>query len=366
MSEIEKKENAEKTIEDFFRKKVRDDHKIKNAYLLVHSDPLNVHFNIAEGSTGDIPANPDQPNYMASVGKLFTSTLVSILYEEEKLSFDDSITSNLNQDFLNNLHVFKGEDYTDKIEIRHLLNHASGLYDIFWPLVEQLLEDPELEMSPKEAIIWGKNNRKPYSVPGEEFHYTDTNYHLLGLIIEEITEMPFQDALKDYIFEPLDMNHSYMLHYSEPIKETQYQIADFFIKGTNFTELEGYAGIDYAGGGIVGPLEDLLKFMKALANNEIIKEDTLEKMMKDRRKHSLGIDYGYGIWQLKTIPLFMPKKYNSWGAVGATGAFMFYHPKMDTYLIGNFNDLSYEKKCLRFMGNVINRLGDFGILSFLK
>jgi len=57
------------------------------------------------------------------------------------------------------------------------------------------------------------------------------------------------------------------------------------------------------------------------------------------------------------VPLLMPRKFNSWGVAGATGSFMFYHPEKDTYIIGNFNDFSYERKGVRYMLlNVINRL----------
>ena len=89
---------------------------------------------------------------------------------------------------------------------------------------------------------------------------------------------------------------------------------------------------------------------------QLISAATLETMKNDSGKLYLGIDYGYGIWQFKTIPVLLPKKYNCWGCVGATGAFMFYHPGLDTYLIGNFNDSSYMRKGLKFMKNAIKKL----------
>ncbi|MBR7250003.1 serine hydrolase, partial [Klebsiella variicola] len=76
--------------------------------------------------------------------------------------------------------------------------------------------------------------------------------------------------------------------------------------------------------------EDLLKIMKALVSYQLVKKETLEMMMNDKAKYGVGIDYGYGIMQFKTVPLLMPKIFNVWGHAGATGAYMFYHPKMDT------------------------------------
>ncbi len=78
-------------IEKSFGKQVRKDKTVKNAFLLVSSDKLKIDIRIAEGKTGDIDANPHQPNHLASVGKLFTAAVIGILHEQEKLSFDDKI-----------------------------------------------------------------------------------------------------------------------------------------------------------------------------------------------------------------------------------------------------------------------------------
>ncbi|MCD8511137.1 MAG: beta-lactamase family protein [Bacillus sp. (in: Bacteria)] len=345
------------SIEESFRKKVKNDPKLNNAYLMVHGEKADIHLNIAEGKTGEFTAHPNQPNYMASVGKLFTSTLISILFEKGDLSFDDTISKHLDGELLNNLHVYNGKDYTNDIKIDHLLKQTSGLDDHFWPMLDKLIKNPNLTMTPREAIVWGKNNLEPKFPPGEKLHYTDTNYHLLGLIIENITGMTFHDALKQFIFEPFEMNHSFVLHSSKPIEESPYPVADFYFNGIRMNGVKGYAGIDYAGGGVVAPSEDLLKFMKALVSHQIISKKTLDLMMKEPVKFGLGIDYGYGIWIIKTVPLLMPKKFNSWGVTGVTGAFMFYHQELDAYLIGNFNDDSYKTKGVRFMLlDVINKL----------
>lgn len=345
-----------KEIEGMFRNQVRKDPKVKNAYFMVHSERLDIHMSIAEGSTGDYPANPRQPNYMASVGKLFTSAITGILFEKGKLSFDDSISKYLDEELLSGLHIYKDKEYTNDIKIKHLLKQTSGLYDNFWPLLEKLLKDKEFNISPREAVIWGKKNLKPYCPPGEKTKYTDTNYHLLGLIIENITGKPFHDVLKEYIFIPLGMENSSMLHYSQPIKEYSYPIAHFSIDGTILNDFIGFAALDYAGGGVVATNEDLLKFMKALVTGKMVSKDTLEIMKSDSTGLYPGIDYGYGIWQFKTVPVLMPKKYNCWGCAGATGSFMFYHPELDTYLIGTFNDVSYKSKGLKFMLKVIDKL----------
>ncbi|CAG9623032.1 hypothetical protein BACCIP111883_03827 [Sutcliffiella rhizosphaerae] len=341
--EANQKEKIITDMESSFRKQVKKD-KLTSAALLVYSEKQEIHLNIAEGAM-----HPDQPAYMASVGKIFTSVLISIFYEKGLLTFEDQLTNYLDHDFVKGLHIYKGKNYTNEIKIRHLLNQTSGLYDNFRPLLKHLLNNPNFNMSPQEAITWAKNHQKPHFPPGKGFKYTDTNYHLLGLIIEKISGLPFHEAITQYIYLPLNMMNSSVLHYSTPLDPDTQPIADFYINEKNLTNHKGYAGLDYAGGGVVSTREDMLTFMKALVTNKLITRETLDKMKADKAKYELGIDYGYGIMQFKTVPVLMPEIFNVWGHAGATGAYMFYHPKLDSYYIGTFNDFSYERKGVRFM-----------------
>jgi len=338
-----------KIIEKSFRKQVKKDKKIKNGYLLIHSDQDDIHMNIAQGYTGDVKAHHTQGNYMASVGKLFTSVLVAMLYEKGHLSFDDKISKFLDDDLMRELHVYQGKDYSNDIKIVHLLKQTSGLPDNFWDLLDELIKDPKKKLSTKQAIMWAKKHKSPSFPPGQGFQYTDMNYHLLGLIVEKVSGLAFHEALKIYILNPLEMNQTYMHHLSEPSQDIKLPMADFYMDGKKLNNVESYANLDYSGGGIVAPLEDLLIFMKALVSHKLIKEETLKRMKSDTSRFALGIDYGYGIWEIKTVPFLMPEKLNCWGVSGATGSFMFYHPKKDAYIIGNFNDFSYKSKGLRFM-----------------
>jgi len=102
----------------------------------------------------------------------------------------------------------------------------------------------------------------------------------------------------------------------------------------------------------VAPLNEYLVFMKALVNRQLTEEATLNKMIYDDIKMgfpAIGFNYGYSVWKPKLLPLLMPKKYFCWGCVGVTGAFMFFHPLTESYVIGTFNDKSYTSKALRFM-----------------
>ena len=144
-----KKEKVQSLIAEHFTKIVQKDRKIHNAYLLVHSEKLGIHLNMAEGTTGSVPANAQQPYFIASIGKLFTSVLINILVEKGMLSYEDTIIRFLDDNLLHNLHVYRGKDYTSQIKIRHLLNHTSGLHDYLGdkpkqgkPMLDILFDEP--------------------------------------------------------------------------------------------------------------------------------------------------------------------------------------------------------------------------------
>jgi D-alanyl-D-alanine carboxypeptidase len=350
---VKKEDQVLKTkIEFAFRKIAQGDKKVKSAYLLVHSQKLDVHLGLAEGMTGDFKADIHQPNHLASVGKLFTATIISILFEKGLLDFDDKIGKYLDEQLMKGLHVFKGKDYSHQLTIRHLLMQTSGLNDVFYQLWEKIVADPNFKITPKEAVIWGKENLKPVSVPGKRHFYTDTNYYLLGLIIENITHKAFHEVVHEFIFEPLGMKNAYVHGFSRPSVESEYPTAKLFIKGHDLLTIKGLHQIDYAGGSIIAPLSEYLAFMKALNNQQLIKGETLKRMITDdiwMGFPTVGFRYGYAVWKPLTIPLILPAKYNCWGGVGVTGAFMFYHPLTDAYIIGTFNDFSYRGKALEFM-----------------
>jgi len=346
---------CESRIESAFRKKVRSDRRVRSAFLLVQSDKLGVDVHIAESGNGS-PVHFDQPNHLASVGKLFTAMLIAMLYERGELDFTDKIGAYLDAELMKGLHVYGGRDYSSEITIRHLLMQTSGLYDVFYPLWKKMINDPSFTISTREAITWGKEHMKPVAEPGKVHHYTDTNYYLLGFIVERVTGMPFHKAMHQMIFDPLGMSHAWMHGYSRPKEQPDHPTAGLFMKNTDFSSVAGAPAIDYAGGSVIAPLSEYLLFLKALTSQQAIREETLERMITDDAHMgfpAVGFDYGYSIWKFRSIPLVMPSEMYSWGCVGVTGAFLFYHPLTASHIIGTFNNFAYRSKALSFMARKV-------------
>lgn len=352
---------VEASIERFFKKRVQKDLKIYNAALLVHSDKLGIDVQLAEGMANDQIAHPQQPYYIASVSKLVTAVLVGMLVEKRILSFEDPISKYIDADLMENLHVYKSVDYSESIQVKHLLNHTSGLHDLVEEqpkhgksIVDILVEEPSREWTPRTVIEWAKQNLSPHFPPGEGFHYSDTGYHLLGLVVEKATGASLGKTLQTMIFHPLGMTQTY-LAFSDAVVEMELPVARLYLRNEDITDHRSLSML-YAGGGIVSTTQDQLLFMQALVHHRLINEATLAVMKSEWSKFFLGIDYGYGIMNIKTVPILMPAKYNVWGNAGSTGSFLFYHPQLDAYVIGSFNHFRYDKKGIRFMIQVIDKL----------
>jgi D-alanyl-D-alanine carboxypeptidase len=181
------------------------------------------------------------------------------------------------------------------------------------------------------------------------FHYGDTGYQLLGLMIEAVTGRPMHDSLHELILDPLGMDRTCQLFYSEPRRPDPRPMAEMYLDDV---EVSGYksVSVDWAGGGIVSTTEDLLRFHHALVHNRLVASETMGRMqtwVKMRR----GIDYGYGLAKIKFKGFFflLPRSYDSWGNFGSTATFMFYNPSMDLYMIGAFNNTRFVEGQVRFM-----------------
>jgi CubicO group peptidase (beta-lactamase class C family) len=168
-----KLEEARLKIENKLKKTVDADPRIHNAYLLIHSDKHNIHWNMAYGES----SNAEQPYHTASIAKTFTSKIIAKLVEEEKINYNDPISKYLSEDIMKDLHIYKGTDFSKDIRIEHLVSNSSGLPDFYEekpsqdkPFLDKLLDDPSRFWTPQETIQWTKQNMQPRFHPGKKCH----------------------------------------------------------------------------------------------------------------------------------------------------------------------------------------------------
>lgn len=351
-------EQLTKILAADFEKRIRSNKNANTGMLLIHSPGMNLHLKMAVNPDSTVFVHPDQPYHFASIGKTVTSVLISILYEKGLLDFDHFITDYLDDAVLDGLHIYKGIDYSNEIRIRHLLNHTSGLPDPYTDknrqkisLMHRMVAEPDTFWTPLKTIEWGKQLR-PKFAPGKGFHYSDSNYELLGPIIEKVTGMKFHQALHHFIFEPLEMDQTCLLFHSRAKTKSNYPMVDLYHKGLNLSKAKSIS-MSCAAGGIVSTSEDMLKFHKAIVEGRIISKDTYEKMC-DFAKMGPSIRYGYGMMHFRFM--MMPRKYDIWGNSGSIGAFMYYNPAMDVYIIGSFHKMGYQVQPIFYIFNILRKI----------
>ena len=157
-------------------------------------------FGVSDLRTG-APMTPDLHLRIGSITKTMTATLVLQLVDEGALALDDTLALVLP--------AGAGIPDADAITVRHLLAMRSGVFDYvedesFFP---QVIADPVRSWTPVEliAIAAGQGS---YAAPGEMFRYSNTNYILLGMIVERHDGTSFQDALARRILDPLGMTRT--------------------------------------------------------------------------------------------------------------------------------------------------------------
>ena len=290
---------------------------------------------------------------------MFTASAIAILKDKGKLNFSDKIEKHLSNDVLKGLHILENIDSSKEITIAQLLQHTSGLPDYFEDttkdgspnVISELFMNPNKFWTPKECIQFTKEKMKPLFFPGKGYHYSDTEYVLLGLIIEEVSGKSLEDFFKEFIFKPIGMQNTAMFLRSQPLKKTQ-KIAEFYFNDTEISTFKSISA-DWAGGGIVSTTKDLITFQKALFSNNLLSPKTF-MLMQSWIPETIGMYYGFGLRKidLKELSPLLPNL-ELIGHTGSTGSFLFYCPQLDTHISGTLNQIEATKNALILVSNVL-------------
>ena len=336
---------------------------IQNAFLHIYAPTHDINWKFADGQFADgSPVTVKNPFLTASIGKSFTATAILILSEQNRLSIHDNIHRLLPAEIIEGLHVYRGNDYSKKITIAHLLQHTSGLPDYFEDstrdgsenVIRLLFSKPDRQWHPVETIQFAKEKMKPHFAPGQGYHYTDTEYVLLGMIIENVTGQSLNHFFSEYFFKPLEMKHTAMHMRSESLQPVG-KLAETY---AGRIEISSYKSIsaDWAGGGLSAAAADLNKFQLALHSGNLISPKTLETMQQ-WVPESKGMYYGFGLRKFVFRELFpLLPKLEIIGHSGSTGSFMYYCPQLDVYLAGTLNQTEAVKRSVVWMVKILSEI----------
>ena len=249
-----------------------------------------------------MPITEDTIFQLASVSKTFTAAAVMLLMRQGILSRDDEITK------------FFPEIPYQGVTVRHLLNHTSGIPDYFddadW-FIKIWEEEKRVPGNDEILRFIQETEAKPYFAPGEGFHYSNTGYNLLALLVERLSGIPFEEFLKKNIFEPAGMTSTYCCHIRrDGVPFENYAQATVFEDGSCVADIDsaedgdvaafdGLNGDDY----VYTNIFDMLRWDRALREGKVL---TLEeqKLMYTPGKlnngdnavydEEDGLSYGFG------------------------------------------------------------------------
>ena len=234
----------------------------------------------------DVPIKLEHKFRIGSLTKQFTAIGIMILEERGKLSLSDSI-----QKYIPNFPVKK---YT--ITIEHLLTHTSGIKSYTVP---EIMNEKFMRLyHHPDSLVKSFSGFPLEFEPGSKFSYSNSGYHLLGLIIENVSGMSYASFIQKEIFDKAGMKNSRTDSHQEIIKN-RISGYDPFIGPVNAQFID--MSIPYSAGNILSTVSDLNLWYKALFSYEIVKKETLIRAHTPYTLSSGKISsYGFG-WGVDTL-----------------------------------------------------------------
>jgi CubicO group peptidase (beta-lactamase class C family) len=232
----------------------------------------------------NIPFSDQTRFQIFSVTKTFTAVLIMQLYEQGKINLDASIAAYYPE--------YKG-DGAHRITIRNLLTYSSGRY----------LKEMDMKFIPEayDQNLWSADSfinrycsESLIDTPGTKFNYSNGDFIILGKIIENIYQQPFEVVLHDKILIPLQMHNTNYWHHQDIVPnldEGYYNTpenVDSVMMPTNH-----YIDSHFSAGAMYSTPKDLLIFDQAIFNHTLLKKSTVDLMLKSYPE--LG-DVAFGFW----------------------------------------------------------------------
>ena len=238
---------------------------------------------------GKTIASQDTTFDMASVSKTFTAVCVLQLMEQGKISFDDTLDK-----------YFPEYETGKKIKVYNLVHMNSGIPDycnnpdLFWNIsgadaANAKLSDIYLDKVTDEDFLAALYQAPLSFEPGSQYEYSNSNYHILAMIIEKASGMKYCDYVKENIFDKCGMT-----------KTTSMGKGDMTYKAEGFDELLQYGFCDENGypacpnncrgdGGIHSCVTDMIAFDRALFGGKLLKKESMEILLKDEGGYCCGL-----------------------------------------------------------------------------
>lgn len=305
-----------------------------------------------EAAHGDIGL--DTPYFAASTTKLYVTAILLQMVQEGRINLDTPFRRHLSGPETQGLNTFAGQDRTEAITLRHLMAHTSGLPDFFEPdsrkgLFADLTQGRDRGLTFPEAMDITRR-LGAHAPPGiqDKAIYSDTNYQVLGKVIEAVEGAPFAEVFRRRITEPLSLRSTWI--YSDP--------SDARPRPLRFQEAEmripRYMAFTQADGGVVTTAREALAFVRAFFEGRLFDRSRLSAL-QDFRPMFFPLEYGTGMmrFQLPAAMTGFRKLPPLIGHSGLSGAVIFHSPQSGLYLAGTVNQVDRRSAVFQLLAKAV-------------
>ncbi len=221
---------------------------------------------------------------LASVSKVITGVCILILMEQGKLNLDTKVSE-----------ILTGFPYNG-VTVKQLLSHRSGLPNYIY-FCGEFVPDKEAVLSAKDVLdVMIRHEPATYLKPNARFNYCNTNFVLLSLIIEKVSGKTYSDFLKDELFEPIGMKHSYT---SATVDFSGKNFTHGYTMSYKAVAKDRYDGV-LGDKGIYTTTYDLFLLSNALYQNRILTKETQALAYTPNSPEKKLSNYGLG-WRMKDM-----------------------------------------------------------------
>lgn len=336
---------------DLLVKKIIDKKNITGAVFHVSSIDNSIDLISA---SGDFQNNSSY--YIASINKLFVSSIILKLHYSSKLNLHDKISKYLPADLISGLHRYKGHDYSSDLTILNLISLNSGLPCYLadkqpdGKIAMKELEAGKDQSWPFEKVINVVKTMNSHFPPGQnrKAKYSDTNHQILSRIIEIITGEPINHVLSN-LFKDLNMTNTFVLDGKSDIEYVPIKCKSKVIEIPLF--------LSSTQNDIISNAKDQMTFIKAFFSGYFFPTNELDKLKKWNNIF-FPFKYGIGIQKFYLPRIFSPFKAipEIIGHCGSVGAIAFYIPEKDLFITGTINQQAMPQVAFKTIVQIVSKI----------
>ncbi|WP_419869555.1 serine hydrolase domain-containing protein [Chryseobacterium sp. CT-SW4] len=279
---LQNKDAVIRYINDYY-KRVWEGNDLSGGILVAKGDDILFEQYRGFGREGNQqPIDKNTPLHVASVSKTLTAMAVLKLVESGKIKLTDHLTQ-----------FFPGFPYPE-VSVQALLSQRSGLpkYEYFIPKIQPAPAELSKAFLTNEDILTMLIKYKPELAreTNTGFMYCNTNFALLALLVEKVTKTPFPQAMKEMIFTPLKMEHTYIFQEKDIPTASQ----SFYYRGNKLYPLDRLDLI-YGDKNVYTTPRDLYSFSKAMFSKDFLKPELMQMVFTPYSNEKPGMNnYGLG------------------------------------------------------------------------